>query len=1033
MQVLAVFSVFAGFLAAQTTANFPSNLFRKPVKIFGDPEFIGTAGNPLLLASGGPNLVEGREFNGPQAVALDTTVSPPILYVADTGNHRVLAFQFPGQIKAGSQADLIIGQQDRFQNLSSAFLARTTQLTSPNGVAVDKSGNLYVADSGNNRILRYPRPFAQPPGYQIADLILGQKVFSGTAANQGKAAPAPDTLGLAVNGARTGMTFDPQGNLWVTDTGNNRVIRFGVGTLRGNPGNAPNADTVLGQIDLVGNTPPATNTSKVNLFQPIGLAFDLAGRLFVVDRANRVLVYPAGAGTNTNAIRILGIENQANPGTTQVSLSNPQSVAATGSGVVVADAGNNRLMIYPPLENWAQETTQFSPSATGVIGQQSFILNKVNQGAGDASASSLNFPRDVISAGAEVFVADSGNHRVLVFPSSPGGISGSASRVTGQLDFPYFAPNLIEGREFNFGNAGSLILDYSSAPPHLYVSDTSNNRILGFRDFTTMKNGQKADLVIGQPDFFRSMVNYPTNLATQPSAKNLNIPTSLAVDSVGNLFVADLGNSRVLRFPSPFNSGQTSLQSADLVIGQTSFTSAVTDATERTMSQPFGVALTADAFNDSIKDGGWLVVSDATHNRVLFFQKPFVSGMAATKVLGQLNFSTTASSADPQRFNSPRGIAVDPQDRVLVVDGINNRLQIFTKAANLANYATPSISIPLNGPSSVAMSPAGSFWATEANASRISHFPPVDLLGLKGLNPDGAVFAQVPRTAFADGFGNLLVGDGANRILYFAPQVDIVNAANYSLRPLAPGTIAALFPHSQATTTGGGTGTSNPPNSVLAGGTEAATATPLPTTLADIQVIVNGTAAPLFFASPGQINMALSNTLPGGGTVDLQVVKASTGQIYGGAEVGLATADPALFTLTTTGGGQILASNFADGTINSPQNPVQKGQFIILYGTGLGYVPNAPPDGFTASGQPASELPQILIGSTTNGTAAYVPPENITFSGLAPTFVGLWQINVQIPTTAPSGSSIPIIVLQASVPSIDPTSTTAVATTIAIK
>ena len=163
------------------------------------------------------------------------------------------------------------------------------------------------------------------------------------------------------------------------------------------------------------------------------------------------------------------------------------------------------------------------------------------------------------------------------------------------------------------------------------------------------------------------------------------------------------------------------------------------------------------------------------------------------------------------------------------------------------------------------------------------------------------------------------------------------------------------------------------------------------------------------------------------------MVKASTGQIYGGAEVGLATADPALFTLTTTGGGQILASNFADGTINSPQNPVQKGQFIILYGTGLGYVPNAPPDGFTASGQPAAELPQILIGSTTNGTAAYVPPENITFSGLAPTFVGLWQINVQIPTTAPSGSSIPIIVLQASVPSIDPTSTTAVATTIAIK
>ena len=62
LQVLAVVSVSAGFLAAQTTANFPSTLFRKPVKVFGDPEFIGTASNPLLLASGGPNLVEGREI-----------------------------------------------------------------------------------------------------------------------------------------------------------------------------------------------------------------------------------------------------------------------------------------------------------------------------------------------------------------------------------------------------------------------------------------------------------------------------------------------------------------------------------------------------------------------------------------------------------------------------------------------------------------------------------------------------------------------------------------------------------------------------------------------------------------------------------------------------------------------------------------------------------------------------------------------------------------------------------------------------------
>ena len=675
--LLSILSISAGSIAAQTSPNFPATLFRKPVAVFGDPAFIGTASNPLALAASGPNLVEGREFSAPQGVALDTTVSPPILYVADTGNHRVMAFQFPSQLKAGSQADLIIGQQDRFQNLSGTFFAKTTQLTAPTGIAVDKSGNLYVADTGNNRILRYPRPFAQPPGYQIADLILGQKSFVVTSPNQGRSTPGPDTLATASAGqllGRTSLTFDPQGNLWVTDTGNNRVIRFGVATLKGNPGNAPNADTVLGQIDFVGTTAPTSVVSKVNLIRPVGLAFDLAGRLFVVDQAGRVVVYPVGAGTNTAAIRILGLDPAATAtAPTQISLFNPQAVAATGSGVVVTDSGNNRLMIYPPLENWAPETTQFSPSAQAVIGQASFVVNKANQGAGDASASSLNGPRDIISSGSEVFVADALNHRILVFASSPTGITGTASRVIGQLDFPYFGQNLIEGREFNFAGFGSLILDYSSSPPHLYVCDTGNNRILGFKDFTTLKNGQKADLVIGQPDFFRSMVNYPSNQATQPNAQSLSSPTSLVVDSAGNLYVADAGNSRVLRFPSPFNSGQTSLQTADLVIGQTSFTSAVTDATEKTMSQPIGVALTADAFNNAVKDAGWLVVADSAHNRVLFFQKPFVSGMAASKVLGQLNFSSTSSSGDPPRVSTPRGVAVDPQDRVLVVDAGNNR------------------------------------------------------------------------------------------------------------------------------------------------------------------------------------------------------------------------------------------------------------------------------------------------------------------------------------------------------------------------
>src|SRR6185436_8844915 len=106
----------------------------------------------------GWNLVEGRELNAPQAVAIDATVRPPRLYVADTGNHRVLGWRDASSFANGAPADVILGQPNRFgasPNSPSVALG----LLQPSGVAVDPAGNLYVADTGNNRVLRFPRPF----------------------------------------------------------------------------------------------------------------------------------------------------------------------------------------------------------------------------------------------------------------------------------------------------------------------------------------------------------------------------------------------------------------------------------------------------------------------------------------------------------------------------------------------------------------------------------------------------------------------------------------------------------------------------------------------------------------------------------------------------------------------------------------------------------------------------------------------------------------------------------------------------------
>jgi len=232
---------------------------------------------------------------------------------------------------------------------------------------------------------------------------------------------------------------------------------------------------------------------------------------------------------------------------------------------------------------------------------------------------------------------------------------------------------------------------------------------------------------------------------------------------------------------------------------------------------------------------------------------------------------------------------------------------------------------------------------------------------------------------------------------------------------LTAGSVAAVFPTVTANT--------------LSDGTGAASTQPLPTSLADTQVIVNGVAAPLFYVSPGQINIQLSNSLASGGTVDVQVVRAGKGQISGGAELQLASAAPALFSTNGSGGGQVVAQNAVDFSINSPTNAVARGQTLILYGTGVGPVSNPPADGSGASGPtPSSSLPLILIGSSTTPVAA----ANVAYSGLAPTLVGVWQINLVIPDNAQTGTSVPIRVFQNSIPSTDASSPGG-ATTVSIK
>jgi uncharacterized protein (TIGR03437 family) len=1009
--------LFAGALSGQA-------LFNKPVKVLGDPKFIGTAGNSLLFDSTGPNWVEGRELNNPLGVAVDTSVSPPIVYIADTGNNRVLAYQYATQLTAGSLADLVLGQPDRFTNLAqgpnfcSGCGNLSTGLRSPTGLAVDGAGNLYVADSSDNRILRYPKPFSQSPGLQFPDLIIGQTSFSGFNPNTGGVKAGTLFLSGGVF-ARTGLTFDSAGNLWVADTGNNRILRFPASVLTAN-NNGPSADTVIGQADFVSSKAATSQTSLSGLTNPTSVSFDSAGNMLVSDSLARVVVYPPASATNATAIRIIGIATPPSNQPGAVNVGYVTSAIATGNNIIVVDNGFNRVLSYPPVASFPPSTTQFSPSANSLIGQTSFSDSMPNQG-GQPSASTLFGPVDVAASANELFVVDSANNRILVYPLNTVGPVPTATRVIGQLDFPYNAANLVAGNEFFTAGSlasasGSAILDLSATPPHLYVADTYNNRVLGFNNFTTAVNGQKADIVIGQPDLLHTTVNYPSNVATTPNAQGLHGPSGLAVDSAGNLYVADTFNSRILRFPTPFAPGITAPETADLVIGQENFTSVVTDPTALTMSAPISLAFTQAGEDTTMANSGYLVASDAGQNRVLLFKKPFSNGMGASLELGQPNFTSASVSAGTTGFSSPRGVAVDPLDRILVADAGNARVAVFDVVQNLANGQAPSffLTTGLSTPIAVGMAQSGQFWVADPGQGALFHYKSVDQLPISNYASDATQRAVSPRSAFVDSFNNLLVADGINRIVYFAPGLGVVNASNYiSGRALAPGAFAAIFPAVA--------------KNILAGGTASASSLPLPTTLAGTQVLVNGIPSALFFVSPGQINLPFSLSLPMGGTVDLQVVAPATGQVYGGAEVSLSSASPGLFTTGGTGTGQVAALN-QDFSINSATNPQVRGGVISLFGTGQGFVANAPPDGQASTGLvPTALHPQILLGG------AFVPDANIQYSGLAPTLVGVWQINFQVPTTVTAGNNVPIVVLMNSIPSNNPSTPGQISTTIALK
>lgn len=332
------------------------------------------------------------------------TTTQPTKYVAvaDSNNSRILLYSVP--TTTGQTAAFVLGQPD-FTSSSGATSA--TGLYYPVKGTADSSGNLWVADCDNNRVVEYKTPFSNG---MAASIVLGEPDM-----NTSTGGTSATTLSCP-----SGIAFDTHGNLWVSDYSNSRVVEFTAPFTSGMAGSV-----ALGQADL---NSANCGTSATGLCDPWeGLAFDSKGNLFVGDYGNcRIVEYHAPFSTGMAASIAIGQSdlNSSNCGTSASTLDSPLGVAFDSKGNLwTGDYNNSRVLEF-------QAPFSANMSASIVIGQADFTSS-----GNSTPASALSYAYDVsFDSKGNLYVADTSNSRTLMF-SAPFSNGMSATKVLGAPDF----------------------------------------------------------------------------------------------------------------------------------------------------------------------------------------------------------------------------------------------------------------------------------------------------------------------------------------------------------------------------------------------------------------------------------------------------------------------------------------------------------------------------------------------------------------------------------------------------------------------
>jgi hypothetical protein len=438
---------------------------------------------------------------------------------------------------------------------------------------------------------------------------------------------------------------------------------------------------------------------------------------------NRILIWNSVPTKNgASASVVLGqpdfTTSDANHGGVSASsVSGPIGLLCQGGKLYVADVNNSRILIWNSIP-----TSNFTP-ADLQLGQPDFLTATSNTGA--RSGARLAKANDLATDGTNLFVADTNNHRVLMWPTLSPASGSTATVVLGQA--VSFTTGTSGTSNIKFKTPGSI--DIISGK--MYLSDTGNQRVLIWDAVPTVTN-TAANRVLGQIDLNTAGIS-------APAKNNFSQPMGVASTAGGAFYIADGVWSRLLIFnsaPAGNNGG------ADSVYGQTSFLTSspvgsrspeltatygtpgrdgnkiiVPDGSHcRTMlwnnsanlftSPPdivFGQAniqsaicqtvptsTTMRSITQAAMEGGRIAITDRLNSRILLWNTtPATNGAAADLVLGQSDFVTATANTGGIAMNSlsgPVGLTIS-NGKVIVTDTNNNRVLIWNSWPTINNQA----------------------------------------------------------------------------------------------------------------------------------------------------------------------------------------------------------------------------------------------------------------------------------------------------------------------------------------------------------